>query len=370
MRVVLFYLGRKGAGPEYAFEMAKALSLKAEIMCVISTYVSNKHKWLSWADNEKGVKIREVKTYNSTTEFILKSFNLLTYLNVVCAINHFAPDMIYSPMTHPWEKFIIPYCKCKLTVQTIHDVILHKGEDTLKFRLKRILLTYRSGKYVILSNSLKIHLVNRGVKDSDILVIPHAIFKGYSLTQNIIEDYTFYNRFLFFGRIIEYKGIEVLLEAMKQIAQRIPSAKLLIVGSGDMSPYQTVIQACINSLELHIGWIEDNQVENYFKRIDFVVLPYIHGSQSGVIPLAYAFGKPIIATRVGGIPEQVEEGKTGILIQPGNVEELENEICGLLTDSTRLNKLKKNCYEHAVIDTWDSSAKVLIDCIKQKNSLS
>lgn len=369
MRVVLLYLGRKGAGPEYAFEMAKALSHKAEIMCVLSAYVSNKHSWLSWANNEKYVKIKEVKTYNSTTEFIFKSFNFLTYLDVVRAINHFAPDMIYSPMTHPWEKFIIPYCKCKLTVQTIHDVILHKGEDTLKYKLKRLLLSYRSTKNVILSNSLKSHLVSRGIEESSILIIPHAVFKGYSLSQNIIEDYTFYNRFLFFGRIIKYKGIEVLLEAMNQIAQRIPSTKLLIVGSGDMTPYQNIIQACANSLEMHIGWIEDNQVENYFKRIDFVVLPYIHGSQSGVIPLAYAFGKPIIATRVGGIPEQVEEGKTGILIQPGNVTELENEICGLLTDSIRLNKMKKNCYVYAANNTWDSSAKILIDCIK-KNSLS
>ena len=56
MKIVLLYLGRKGAGPEYALEMAKALSRKAEVMCIISTYVSNKHNWLSWAENNISVK--------------------------------------------------------------------------------------------------------------------------------------------------------------------------------------------------------------------------------------------------------------------------------------------------------------------------
>ena len=303
MKIVLLYLGRKGAGPEYALEMAKALSRKAEVMCIISTYVSNKHNWLSWAENNISVKIKELKTYNSITEFILKSFKFFLYLDSIRTINRFAPDMIYSPMSHPWERFIIPYCKCKLTVQTIHDVVLHEGENSFWNKLGRFMFSYKSTKKVILSNSFKNYLINKGMEESDILVIPHAVFKGYYLSENIIEDYTCYNRFLFFGRIIKYKGLEVLLEAMKGIAQKAPGAKLVIAGNGDITPYQTMIQECANNLDLHIGWIEDNQVERFFKEIDFVVLPYTHASQSGIIPLAYAFGKPVIATCIGGIPE-------------------------------------------------------------------
>lgn len=96
MKIVLLYLGRKGAGPEYALEMAKALSRKTEVMCIISTYVSNKHNWLSWADNNISVKIKEVKTYNSTTEFILKSFNFFIYLDVIRTINRFTRYDLFS----------------------------------------------------------------------------------------------------------------------------------------------------------------------------------------------------------------------------------------------------------------------------------
>ena len=89
MKIVLLYLGRKGAGPEYALEMAKALSRKAEVMCIISTYVSNKHNWLSWAENNISVKIKELKTYNSITEFILKSFKFFLYLDSIRTIKSF-----------------------------------------------------------------------------------------------------------------------------------------------------------------------------------------------------------------------------------------------------------------------------------------
>lgn len=59
----------------------------------------------------------------------------------------------------------------------------------------------------------------------------------------------------------------MLLEAMKGIAQKAPGAKLVIAGNGDITPYQTMIQECANNLDLHIGWIEDNQVERFLKRL-------------------------------------------------------------------------------------------------------
>lgn len=361
MKIVLLYLGRKGAGPEYAFEMAKALSRKAEVMCVISTYVSNKHNWLSWAKNNTAVKIKEVRTYNSPLEFILRSFNLFFYLDAVHTINLFAPNIIYSPMGHFWERLIVPYCKCKCTIKTVHDVVLHEGENSYKYKFAKWLFTYKSRKYVVLSHVLKEELVNQGIDKSDIIVIPHAVFRGYC-SGTITPDYTQYNRFLFFGRIIKYKGIEVLLSAMKQIAQRMPNAKLVIAGNGNISN-QGLVDECIDSLDLHVGWIEDNQVEDFFKEIDFVVLPYIHASQSGVIPLAYAFGKPVVATRIGGIPEQVEDGRTGILIQPNDVGELSDAICELLNDPVWLKCMKKNCYEYAESNTWDNSARILLSSI-------
>lgn len=364
MKMVLFYLGRKGAGPEYAFEMAKALSNKTKILCIISTWVSNKQSWLSWAKNNISVEIKEVKTYESIGEFFLRSFNFFIYLDIIQTINRFKPDMIYSPMGTFWEKFIIPYCKCKCTIRTLHDVILHEGENSYMRKMVSRFFSYKSYKYVILSSIFKRTLEKQGISEDRIIVMPHAVFKGYG-SVNLQVDYTQYNRFLFFGRIIKYKGLEVLLRSMQIIIKKYSNVQLVIAGDGDITSYKGLMDKYKENLDLHIGWINDNQVNKFFKNIDFVVLPYTHASQSGVIPLAYAFGKPVIATRIGGIPEQVEDGKTGILVSPNDEMELGNIICDLLSNSEMLIKMKMECYNYASNNTWDSSAQILVDSIKK-----
>lgn len=360
MKIVLVYLGRKGAGPEYAFEMAKALSSKANVLCVISSYISNRNNWLSLANENSSVEIKELKTYNSIAGFIVRSFDFWAYANVICAINNFAPDMIYSPMGHFWEKFIVPFCKCKYTIKTIHDVVLHKGEDSYIHKFLNSLFSYKTYKYVILSDIFKVDLEKKGIDEKNIIVIPHAVFKEYASVEQQ-RDYTQYNRFLFFGRIIKYKGIEVLLSSMQIVLKKCPNARLVIAGNGDVTPYKDLMNKYMDNLELHLGWIADSRVADFFKDIDFVVLPYTHASQSGVIPLSYAFGKPVIATKIGGIPEQVEDGDTGILVSPNDEVELGNVIGHLLSNPETLVKMKSNCYDYALHNTWDTSAQKLID---------
>jgi glycosyltransferase involved in cell wall biosynthesis len=65
------------------------------------------------------------------------------------------------------------------------------------------------------------------------------------------------------------------------------------------------------------------------------VLPYLEASQSGVVPVAYAFGKPVVATRVGGLPDVVEHGQTGLLVPPGDSQSLARAVIDLLTDDAR-----------------------------------
>ncbi len=359
MNVVLFYLGRKGAGPEYAIEMTKALSLKANLLCVISSYISNRQDWLLLAENNKNVSLKEVKTFNSKTEFILRSLNIANFFKIINVINKFNPDFIYTPMGNAWDRFIIPFCHCKHTVKTIHDVILHKGEDSFIRKTRRKLLNYTAEKYVILSNTFKDTLVKQGVSESNIIIIPHAVFKGYNKGP-IFEDYKQYNRILFFGRIVKYKGIEVLLSAMKNISMMNPDIILSVVGNGDIQPYNSLIVDCAKNVELHIGWVEDADVANHFEHVDMIIVPYTHASQSGVIPLSYAFGKPVVATRIGGLPEQVVEGKTGVIVPADNIQSLSDEILALYKSPEKLEKLKRNCYEYARKNTWESSADILI----------
>lgn len=356
-KVVLIYLGRRGAGPVYAFEMAKALSTRCNLLCVISRNISNREQWRELSKYSDEVSLYEIKTYNSLMEFVYRSFFIWQYVKVVRYIDNFSPDMIYSPMGHFWEKFIFPYVRCHKRIQTIHDVILHKGEDSCVHKFCNFLFSYRTEKYVILSEIFKEILLSKGIDKRNIIVIPHAVFKQDNRKE---LDTRTYHKFLFFGRIIKYKGLEVLLQSMQRIVDIYPDAILSIVGNGDIRDYECLMKKCELNLETHIGWIDDSDIEYYFADVDFVVLPYIQASQSGVISLAYSFGKPVIATRVGGLPAQVIENRTGILISPNNVEELTAAISDLLKNEKQLKYMKEQCWMYALEHTWETSASILL----------
>jgi glycosyltransferase involved in cell wall biosynthesis len=93
---------------------------------------------------------------------------------------------------------------------------------------------------------------------------------------------------------------------------------------------------------MHNRYIPDSEVPIFFRRASIVVLPYIEATQSGIIPIAYAFGKPVIASRVGDIPDVIESEKTGILVESGNSKVLANAMIRLLTNEQLRNEMGFN----------------------------
>ncbi len=128
---------------------------------------------------------------------------------------------------------------------------------------------------------------------------------------------------LFFGFIRKYKGLDILLDAMKIIKnckQPISNCKLLIAGEfyEDSKPYlEQIDQSAIkDNLILHTNFIADSDVKYYLCAADVVVQPYRNATQSGVTPLAYHFEKPMIVTNVGGLPSLVPDNKVGLVAEP------------------------------------------------------
>ena len=85
-------------------------------------------------------------------------------------------------------------------------------------------------------------------------------------------------------------------------------------------------------------WVDDAEVPAIFRAADIVMIPYTSASQSGVIALAATFGCPVIATRVGGLPEQIRDGETGVLVEP-SAEAMASAVDRLLTDHEFREKL-------------------------------
>ena len=130
---------------------------------------------------------------------------------------------------------------------------------------------------------------------------------------------------LFFGFIRKYKGLDILLDAMKDLERKIQNyksqnLKLLVAGEfyEDEKPYlEQINRLGINdNVILRTDFIPDSEVKYYLCAADAVIQPYRNATQSGVTPLAYYFEKPMIVTNVGGLPSLVPNEKAGLVTEP------------------------------------------------------
>jgi D-inositol-3-phosphate glycosyltransferase len=136
---------------------------------------------------------------------------------------------------------------------------------------------------------------------------------------------------LFFGIIKRYKGLEYLLRAWPRVLEEFPDARLLIAGEAmlSMSPFNRLISTLKigDSIFLRLGYVPRSEAQYFFCAADAVVLPYVRISTSGVIPLAYRYARPVIATAAGALPEIVRDGQTGFLVPPCAEQPLAEAIC-------------------------------------------
>jgi glycosyltransferase involved in cell wall biosynthesis len=167
-----------------------------------------------------------------------------------------------------------------------------------------------------------------GVEQEKISVIPFGINNTIPTSELTSKDarrllniQSGNRTLLFFGKIAPYKGLEYLISALAILNRSGAGCQLIIAGSikAGYTDYWEEIQKMITSDELReqvierIQFIPDEEVEQYFKAADALVMPYTEIFQSGVPFLAYAFGLPVIATDVGSLRDDVIDGETGIL---------------------------------------------------------
>ncbi len=170
--------------------------------------------------------------------------------------------------------------------------------------------------------------------------VPHPIYDNFGEKMSKIEARTHLKILpegrivLFFGFIRKYKGLDVLLDAMKILqsenaASAFTPIKLLVAGEfyEDRKSYDDQIErlGIQNDLIMATNFIPDSEVKYYLCAADVVVQPYKSATQSGVTPLAYHFEKPMIVTNVGGLPSLVPDNKVGLVAEP-NAESIAQKI--------------------------------------------
>jgi glycosyltransferase involved in cell wall biosynthesis len=175
---------------------------------------------------------------------------------------------------------------------------------------------------------------------------------------------------LFLGLIRSYKGVDILLEAISR--QPADSNWMLVVAGEPWEDRGPALERQLRSLgiearvQLRLGWVPESEVPFLLAAADLVVLPYRSGSQSAVAPLALAAGLPVLSTRVGGLPEIVQDGINGVLVEPGSVDALTRAFEEL--DGEKLDALAAGARQSRSRLTWDGYAAALESLLEQVKS--
>lgn len=171
--------------------------------------------------------------------------------------------------------------------------------------------------------------------------------------------------FLFAGVIRKNKGLDILLKAWGNHINKFPNDKLYIVGKPtyNMNDELKYIQKYSTSINTSFGSKSDEELLAYFMECDFVVLPYKEASQSGVLLAALSFGKPVIVTKVGALPEVINKVHGGYIVNPNDPHLLSEALDKTANISTHdLIEWSNNIREKTLATySWDNIVNLTID---------
>ena len=253
-------------------------------------------------------------------------------------------------------------------VITIHDVLAYNAHFYDKMFYKKIY--HMADRIIYQAEAYQKELLdNYGLADSILQYIPHGNFMDYA--ESVSRDEACRKLdlpkdskiILFFGQIKKNKGISTLIGAFASVADKYPNAILLIAGKvwkDNYDGYQEQIDrlGLGNRVVSHIQYIPDEDIKYYMSVADVVALPYSKIYQSGVLQLATAYEKPVIASRIPGFIEYVVEGETGLLFEEGNSDALAECIAQVLYDADASQRMARAAKERAEREySWKAVAE-------------
>ncbi len=273
---------------------------------------------------------------------------LSTIARLIVLLRGISPDVIFL---HEATNTYLPLCLSAAArrtplLLTVHDVTAHPGADAEGPRRREWVqqwLRQRASAVIVHGEWLRQrYLELPGKTCRNVHAIPHGC---YTVLRHwaAADAQEIENSVLFFGRIHAYKGLGYLVRAADRIAASIPNLRVVIAGDGtELDLYRDRFAAHPERFVIHRGYLPNTAVARVFQESSLVVLPYIEGSQSGVVRIAYVFGKPVVATRVGSIPESIREGETGLLVPPRDENALADAVVAVLADKDRLRRMAGN----------------------------
>jgi len=258
----------------------------------------------------------------------------------------------------------------KPVVFTVHNVLPHERPN-IYLALTRFL--FKLGDHFIVHTTNNVEQLNQyyNISKSRISCIAHGTLdfhvKKRSASGSIRDTMGFdasHKIILFFGAIRPYKGLDTLIKSFSKVLIKFPETRLLIAGKlwEKWQPYETLIKSLeiTDYVTTFLDYIPSGEVHKFFNSSDLVLLPYHRfDSQSGVGTTAIAFRKPLIVTRVGGLPDLVADKR--YIVPPKDVKALSKAITNCIGDPNEMQAMSLSAAEISKNLSWSAIAKKTCD---------
>jgi glycosyltransferase involved in cell wall biosynthesis len=327
---------------EYCIRLASALAQDANVLLLLPSQIAASHS----------SKLDQAVSFQPFNQPRLRQplRQMATTYRILQWIGRFDPDVIHLQKGHLWFNLALPLLKRYPLVITIHDPKYHVG-DRESQKIPRSIMDFghhRADQIIVHGKQLKQVVVDELGLASQIVHVVPMIALGDDLARRQVREDD--HQILFFGRIWEYKGLEYLIRAEPFITAQVPDASIVIAGRGEDFARYRRLMAHPERFSVHNEYVSDAKCAELFQRASVVALPYIDASQSAVIPVAYTFSKPVVATMVGALPELVDHGRTGLLVPPRDERALADALVCLLQDRGLRRQLGANGKRKAETD--------------------
>lgn len=357
IKVLIWQWGRRGAGPRVAVEMASALNTLPGCDAMLS--LSTEAEILGQL-RTTSVDL-PVVTYRSIAGYVWRLLMApVRALRLLARIERLAPDVAICAMPGPLDLEMALVLR-RLSVPflvVVHDADRHPGDASMvQMLLQRRLITQADG-LVALTRHVADRLVEQRVlRERPLLMasLPPFVF-GPVPPAPLAHGGRL--RLLCFGRLLAYKGLDLLAEALASAALR-DCMDVRVVGQGPQSQELSQLEA-LDGVTVENRWVPEDEVASLIAWADAVILPYREASQSGVAAAAIAARRWVVATRVGGLVEQFRGERLAIMCAP-DAQDLSLALMTLLTDPPEASPVQADPHQ-----AWHVVAARLVEGIRSQ----
>ncbi|MHC4183600.1 MAG: glycosyltransferase, partial [Planctomycetota bacterium] len=312
-------------------------------------------------------------------ENILDSLNPLTWWKIFLRIKKINPDLVIFPW---WVSFWTPQFWTIATLVKIfsqtkilficHNVVEHEIKRIDKICTKFVL---RKGDYFIVHSGEDLENLKKIIPGANIKQSFHPTYEvfhsGVITKEQAQKELNIDgNILLFFGFVRPYKGLNYLIEAMPMITKHV-DVTLLIVGEfwkGE-EEYQEQIKKLEvgENIKVINRYVPNEEVGLYFAASDLVVLPYISATGSGIVQAAFGCNKPVITTNVGCLPEVIDDGKTGFVVNSKEPKAIADAVVRFYKEGKE-EVFVKNIVKEKEKFSWDRMVEEIESFLEGKSS--